>query len=226
MRIKGFMVALLVVVPVLFVFGCAHGPYPLPEFEQADQAIKAAEQLPADQKDPAETEQAKAMVAEAYEMYNACRTDEARARLNEAIELANKRLPAPVAEPAPPPPPPPAPEPVAKFVTMSNEVLFDFDKSVLKPAAVTILDDIAKQLMEDTEIKVLLEGHTCSIGTEAYNMGLSKRRAYAVYDYLVKKGIAEDRFTVKWYGESQPAADNKTKEGRERNRRTNITMSK
>jgi outer membrane protein OmpA-like peptidoglycan-associated protein len=223
MRIKGLMVALLVVVPVLFVFGCAHGPYPLPEFEQADQAIKAAEQVPPDQKDPAETEQAKAMVKEAYEMYNACRTDEARARLQEAIELANKRKPAPVAEPAPLAP---APEPVAKFVTMGNQVLFDFDKSVLKPAAVTILDDIAKQLMEDTEIKVLLEGHTDWIGTDAYNMGLSKRRAYAVHDYLVKKGVAEERFTVKWYGESQPVADNNTKDGRARNRRTNLTLSK
>jgi outer membrane protein OmpA-like peptidoglycan-associated protein len=224
MRTKGLIVSLAVLVPVLLMIGCAHGPYPLPEFEQADQAIKAAEQLPPDQKDPAETEKAKAMVKEAYEMYNACRTDEARARLNEAIELANKRKPAP--EAAAPAPPAPAPEPVAKFVTVSNEVLFDFDKSVLKPAAKTILDDIANQLMEDKEIKVLLEGHTCSIGTEAYNMGLSKRRAYAVYDYLVKKGIAEDRFTVKWYGESRPVADNKTKEGRARNRRTNITLSK
>ena len=223
MRIKSLFLSLAVVLPVLLVIGCAHGPYPTPEFEQADQAIKAAEQVPPDQKDPAETEQAKAMVKEAYEIYNACKTDEALARLKEAIELANKRKPpAPVAAPAPAP----APEPEAKFVTMGNQVLFDFDKAVIKPAAKKILDDIAAQLMEDKEIKVLLEGHTDWIGTDSYNMGLSKRRAFAVQKYLVKAGIGEERFEVKWYGESQPVADNKTAEGRSRNRRTNLTLSK
>jgi outer membrane protein OmpA-like peptidoglycan-associated protein len=211
----------MVVLPVLLVIGCAHGPYPLPAFEEADKAIKAAEPLPPDQKDPQETAQAKAMVKEAYDIYNACRTDDAIARLNAAIELANRRKPpAPVAAP-----PAPAPEPVAKFVTMGNQVLFDFDKAVIKPAAKKILDDVAKQLMEDKEIKVLLEGHTDWIGTDSYNMGLSKRRAYAVYHYLVKKGIDKERFTVKWYGESEPVADNKTKEGRARNRRTALTLS-
>ena len=57
-------------------------------------------------------------------------------------------------------------------------------------------------------------------------MGLSKRRAMAVYTYLVKKGVDKSRLTTKWYGESRPVADNKTKEGRARNRRTDIVINK
>ena len=113
-----------------------------------------------------------------------------------------------------------------KFITLSNTVLFDFDKSVIKPDAKVILDDVANTMMQDTAFNALLEGHTDWTGPDAYNMGLSKRRAYAVNDYLVAKGVDGSRFTAKWYGERKPAADNKTKAGRAQNRRTEITLSK
>ncbi len=113
-----------------------------------------------------------------------------------------------------------------KYISLSNTVLFDFDKSIIKPKAVPILKDIAKTVQADPELKVLLEGHTDSIGTDAYNMGLSKRRAYAVEKYLAKDGIASSRMTVKWYGKRKPIADNKTAAGRAQNRRTEIHLSK
>ncbi len=113
-----------------------------------------------------------------------------------------------------------------RFITLSNTVLFDFDKSAIKPAAKEILDDVANTLKKDMSLKATLEGNTDSIGTDAYNMGLSKRRAMAVYNYFVKKGVDKARLSAKWYGESRPVADNKTKEGRARNRRTDIVINK
>ena len=116
--------------------------------------------------------------------------------------------------------------PEKKFISLSNTVLFDFDKSNIKPPAKVILDDIADMMKKDPALKATLGGNTDWIGTEQYNMGLSKRRAYAVYNYLVKKGIDKSRFNVKWYGETRPVADNRTAAGRARNRRTDITLEK
>jgi OOP family OmpA-OmpF porin len=65
-------------------------------------------------------------------------------------------------------------------------------------------------------------GHTCSLGTDAYNMGLSERRAAAVKAYLVDKGIPASQITTKGYGESMPKFDNSTDEGRRLNRRAEI----
>ena len=70
---------------------------------------------------------------------------------------------------------------------------------------------------------ILIEGHTCSLGTGSYNLELSKKRAQSVADYLKKaKGISEKNILVKYYGESSPIASNDTKEGREKNRRVVI----
>jgi OOP family OmpA-OmpF porin len=103
---------------------------------------------------------------------------------------------------------------------------FEFNSAKLKPNMKAALDDVAAKVEAtpgDEHLMVI--GHTDSIGSEAYNMKLSERRAQATADYLVGKGIAADHITSKGMGESQPVADNSTKAGRAKNRRVEI-MSK
>jgi outer membrane protein OmpA-like peptidoglycan-associated protein len=104
-------------------------------------------------------------------------------------------------------------------------VNFDFDKSTLRPDAVAILDEAVSILTKYPELKVEVAGHTDSIGTEQYNQGLSERRAKAVYDYLTGHGIDAGRLVgPNGYGESKPIDTNATKEGRARNRRTELDV--
>lgn len=127
--------------------------------------------------------------------------------------------PAPAPAPAPAYVAPPAPAPVKPVLAGAN---FDFDKSFIRMEDFTNLDRDVATLREWGDMKVEVAGHTDSIGTDQYNMGLSLRRAEAVRDYLVSKGIAPDRLSVKAYGESQPVADNATDAGRFQNRRVEL----
>jgi OOP family OmpA-OmpF porin len=132
---------------------------------------------------------------------------------------------APVATPAAPvvPPAPPAP-PVASKVTFAADAFFDFDKSVLKPEGRAKLDDLVSKI-RDVNLEVIIAvGHTDSVGTDAYNQRLSVRRAEAVKAYLVTKGIERNRVYTEGKGEKQPVADNRTKEGRAKNRRVEIEV--
>jgi OOP family OmpA-OmpF porin len=132
--------------------------------------------------------------------------------------------PPPPAPTPPPPPPPPAPKPVAEKVTMAADAHFDFDKSVLKPEGKAKLDDLVGKLKAVNLEVVIAVGHTDSIGSDAYNKKLSLRRADAIKAYLVSKGIEANRIYTEGKGESQPVADNKTKEGRAKNRRVEIEV--
>lgn len=105
--------------------------------------------------------------------------------------------------------------------TLEN-VLFDFDKSVIKSEAYPLLDDVVTILEKNPAMGVELQGHTDNIGTEAYNMGLSLRRADAVKAHLAGQGISESRMTTKGYGFSKPVALNGTDFGRSLNRRVEI----
>jgi OmpA-OmpF porin, OOP family len=116
----------------------------------------------------------------------------------------------------------PAPSSVRQSVVIQADALFDFDKSVLRPDGKKSIDEaLAKIQGTDVEM-VIATGHTDSIGTEQYNQRLSERRAKAVKDYLVSKGIPASKITTIGKGESQPVATNKTKEGRQKNRRVDI----
>jgi OOP family OmpA-OmpF porin len=134
--------------------------------------------------------------------------------------------------PAAPPPPPvtpaakPAakPAPVAEKVTLAADVLFDFDKSVLKPEGKAKLDDLANKVKAINLEVVIAIGHTDSIGSDAYNQKLSVRRAESVKAYLVSKGVEPNRIYTEGKGEKQPVASNKTKEGRQKNRRVEIEV--
>jgi OOP family OmpA-OmpF porin len=113
---------------------------------------------------------------------------------------------------------------MSKKVTYTADALFDFDKSVLKPAAKTSLDNLLGQIKSLSLEVVIATGHTDSVGTDAYNQKLSVRRATSVKKYLVSKGIDANRIQIEGKGESQPVADNKTKEGRAKNRRVQIEV--
>lgn len=106
-----------------------------------------------------------------------------------------------------------------------DDVLFDFDKSTIKPEAAAILDRLVAFMNENKDKRVNLAGHTDSIGTEAYNQKLSERRANSVASYITKKGIDASRVTAQGFGETKPIADNKTREGRAKNRRVEIKVN-
>jgi OOP family OmpA-OmpF porin len=131
-------------------------------------------------------------------------------------------------EPAPAPAPAPAAAaaaaPTAEKVTYSADAFFDFDKAVLKPEGKATLQTLVAKL-KDTDIEVIVAtGHTDWTGSESYNVKLSMRRAKAVKAFLVSKGIPEARVFVEGKGESQPTADNHTKDGRAKNRRVDIEV--
>ena len=132
--------------------------------------------------------------------------------------------PAPPAPPPPPPPPPPPAAPTVEKVTFAADALFDFDKYVIRPDARAKLDELVSKLAGVNLEVIVAVGHTDWIGTEAYNLALSKRRADAVKQYLVSKGIEANRIYTEGKGESQPVADNRTAEGRQKNRRVEVEV--
>jgi OOP family OmpA-OmpF porin len=137
--------------------------------------------------------------------------------------------PAAVAPTAPPgavTPPPATPQPptVASKVTFAADAFFDFDKSVLKPEGRAKLTDLVEKIRGVNLEVIIAVGHTDSIGSDAYNQRLSVRRAEAVKAFLVSKGIERNRVYTEGKGEKQPVADNRTKEGRAKNRRVEIEV--
>jgi OOP family OmpA-OmpF porin len=101
-------------------------------------------------------------------------------------------------------------------------VTFDTDKWDVTDEDKAILDPVAESLKANPGTKVEVQGHTDSTGADKHNMDLSEKRAHSVRDYLISKGVAETQLTWKGYGETKPIADNKTKEGRAKNRRTEL----
>ena len=141
---------------------------------------------------------------------------------------APKPAPAPEPKPAPPPPAPkPAPEkpkPVAEKVTFAADVLFDFDRAVIKSEGMSKLDDLSNKMRGINLEVVIAIGHADSIGSDAYNQRLSMRRAESVKAYFASKGVEANRVYTEGKGEKQPVADNKTRDGRAKNRRTEIEV--
>ena len=126
----------------------------------------------------------------------------------------------PAVRPAPAPVAPPA----ASKVTYAADAFFDFDKYVLKPEGKAKLDDLVGKVKGVNLEVIIAVGHTDSIGTVEYNQKLSVRRAEAVKAYLVSKGIEKNRVYTEGKGKKQPVADNKTAEGRAKNRRVEIEV--
>lgn len=130
--------------------------------------------------------------------------------------------PAPEPKPAPPAPAPeapkpaPKPKPVAEKVTFAADVLFDFDKAVVKPEGKSKLDDLTNKVKGINLEVVIAIGHADTIGSAAYNQRLSLRRAEAIKAYLISRGIEANRVYTEGKGESQPVTAGKCKNmGRE-----------
>ena len=141
-------------------------------------------------------------------------------------------------EPPPPPPAPPAPPcvPPAGFKVDANcriieqsvvvrAVDFEFNSTQLTSPAQQTLDQVASALQTQPELLVEIQGHTDSVGSDSYNLNLSKRRAEAVKVYLVGKGLNPASLTAKGYGKTSPIASNSTAEGRAQNRRVQFNIA-
>jgi OmpA-OmpF porin, OOP family len=131
--------------------------------------------------------------------------------------------PAPAPTPAPTPAPAPQP-PAATKVTYAADAFFDFNKAVVKPEGKAKLDDLVSKVQGINLEVIIAVGHTDAVGNDAYNQKLSVARAEAVKAYLVSKGIEKNRVYTEGKGEKQPVADNKTAEGRAKNRRVEIEV--
>ena len=124
--------------------------------------------------------------------------------------------PVPPVPPTPVAPPPPTP---TRQKPLFNNVLFDFDKAVLKPEGKAVVDQVVAELKAHPQDTIVIEGHTCDIGTDEYNMGLGQRSADAVQKYMVENGIEAARVTTKSLGETAPAVPNDGPANRKLNRR-------
>jgi outer membrane protein OmpA-like peptidoglycan-associated protein len=185
--------------------------YP-PEFDQTDAAIMKAEQSPGAKRCPDKLAQARETAKQGVETYWSCRTKEGLAMLAQARKLAEE---AEVCGPAQP-----------KEIVALKGVNFAFNSAELTAESKKILDEDRNvaRLKGEPNIRVEVAGHTDSIGSDAYNQKLSERRAQAVVDYLVSKGVDPKRLKAVGYGKTKPIASNATEAGRAENRRVELQI--
>ena len=109
-------------------------------------------------------------------------------------------------------------------IIIDEKIYFQTAKAVILPKSYDILNSVAQAMVDYSNIKVQVQGHTDSDGSNSYNLKLSNRRANAVREYLIKAGVEESRLESKGFGETTPIADNKTAAGKEKNRRVEFTI--
>jgi outer membrane protein OmpA-like peptidoglycan-associated protein len=110
------------------------------------------------------------------------------------------------------------------LVTFDTGLLFDFDSDVIKGAAATNLQELARSLNENRESELMIVGHTDARGTDSYNQDLSQRRAAAARSYLVGQGVDASRIRTVGRGEAEPVATNDSEAGRQQNRRVEVAI--
>ncbi|MBW7864377.1 MAG: OmpA family protein [Candidatus Hydrogenedens sp.] len=133
--------------------------------------------------------------------------------------------PAPKVEEPKPEPPKPQPPKVVRTAPVLNNVLFDFDKAVLKPEGKAEVDKLVAEMKKFPKDTVVVEGHTCTVGDESYNMGLGQRRADSVQKYMLESGIDAARVQTVSFGETKPAVPNDTPANRKLNRRAEFKVT-
>jgi outer membrane protein OmpA-like peptidoglycan-associated protein len=111
------------------------------------------------------------------------------------------------------------------LMTLPDNVLFEYNKAELKPGAMRNLYPLVTFLRDYPDRTLLIEGHTDSLGSDAYNLELSRSRALAVENFLVLNGISRDRIVTRGYGKDYPVASNTTEAGRQQNRRVDVIVS-
>jgi len=110
-------------------------------------------------------------------------------------------------------------------IELKQTIYFDFRKATIKPVSFALLNEVAQALKDNPTMKVRIEGHTDSRGSDSFNMKLSQARAESVKTYLTKQGVDADRMEPKGYGETVAIADNRTKKGRDLNRRVEFVIT-
>jgi outer membrane protein OmpA-like peptidoglycan-associated protein len=113
---------------------------------------------------------------------------------------------------------------VGEKMVLSN-VFYEFDSWKITKESFSELDKLVKLLSDNKKITVEIDGYTDAIGTDAYNLELSQKRARSVLDYLAGKGIISQRLSFKGFGSASPLGDNITNDGRKLNRRTEIRIT-
>jgi len=182
------------------------------EFDTTEAAIAKAEQSPGAKSCPDKIAQAKALAKKGVETYWACRTAEGLALLAQARKLAGE------AERCSGKPGKPKQEIILRGVT------FGLNSAELAPQSKKTLDQEVAKLKADPNMKVVIQGHTCSLGSASYNQQLSESRAKAVMDYFIAQGIDPDRLEAEGRGEADPIASNATEAGRAQNRRVELDI--
>jgi OOP family OmpA-OmpF porin len=140
-------------------------------------------------------------------------------------DLVPKPKPKRAAAPEPIAPPPAPPEPRIEKINLGGDTHFEFDSAKLKPEGDRLVRELAGRLKGVDDIEAIyVGGHTDSVGTEEYNLGLSQERAATVKKAFVEEGINPDVIVTQGYGESVPIASNDSPEGRAQNRRVEVEV--
>ncbi len=219
---------LVAVVSLFLVISCAPGYHfgvkdqaigVPPQFGETEAAVAKAENSPGAKYCPEKIAKAKELGKKGVETYWACRTEEAMKLLAEARKLAKE------AEGCQPPPPPPPPPPAPKPAPVFDTIYFDTNKSNITPTAAKALDRNGWILKDNPDAKVEIGGHTDGVGKDPANQALSEKRALSAKKYIQDKyNIPNSRLVTKGYGNAKPVADNKTQEGRSKNRRVEFKI--
>jgi OOP family OmpA-OmpF porin len=202
---------------LVFFAGCAglefapkKGVWMYPkDLVQADKAVSSAEKAGKNKQCPVEFGEAKAATDKAYDTYLGCKTKEGIDMAKDAAKKTNALCPK-------------HPKVLAKFTLTIN---FDFDKANIRKSDKEQLRKAVEFIKKYPSKKIMLKGHTDSVGSEKYNLKLSLKRADATKEYLAKTGGVDTmRIGVQGLGEERPVASNKTKAGRAQNRRVDILI--
>ena len=223
MNKKPFQIFLIVV--ALFLVGCGARLDPMfgPHIKAADRAIENARQRGVDKQDLAKFKALVKLRDDAEKTYMICNYYDAVGMAKQVAQRADalKGLPKVAVKP------PAAPKPVKAAAPKPLKlglVRFDFDRYTIKSEFYPVLDQVVYSLKNIPGLRMVIEGHADSVGTLSYNKKLSQKRAQAVVDYLVKKGVPEDRLTTVGWGEESPTTLNDTENGRAMNRRVEFKL--
>jgi outer membrane protein OmpA-like peptidoglycan-associated protein len=238
---KRWMTLLILILGAMIVSGCAISYNSMMAYKEAKDLFQKATDAGAKKCAPVQYATAEAYLALAnHEIDEKDDTGDLKLAIQmvkekslEALKLTPCEKPAPPPpppppppKPAPPPPPPPPPPPKpAPKPPVFDSIYFDPNKTNITPTAAKALDRNAWVLKDHPDVKVEIGGHTDGVGAEKANQKLSEKRALSAKKYLQDKyNIPDNRLIVKGYGETKPVADNKTQEGRSKNRRVEFKV--
>ena len=245
---RKWMMLILLILGTMIVSGCGVTKEGMMSYNDAKETFQKATAAGAKKCAPCQYATAEAALAQAEHEMREINPDQHSTHMVEALKIAKEKSlealkltpcekpappppPAPAPPPPPPPPPPapapppPPPPPAPKPAPVFDNVYFNEKKTNIDPTAAKALDRDGMILKDNPKIKVEIGGHSDNLGPEKANQAISEKRALSVKKYLMDKfSISGDRLTVKGYGSMKPIADNKTPEGRSKNRRVEFRI--